>query len=322
MEDVKLKIQEKAHLLGFDLVGFSKAKTEAKHLRAYEEWLKNGNQGQMKYMEKTLERKNLNKILSDATTVISLAVNYYHEQEGLKKGEGRIARYAYGRDYHKIIGKKLRKLCGFIETEFLHLAPGADSIKTKAYVDTGPVLDRAFAEQAGLGEIGKNSCLITQQFGSWVFLCEIITNLDIVNKEKTKFTKKSPFSVCGTCTRCIDACPTKAIISPGVIDARKCIAYQTIENKEKIPTSIQKAIKKHQTLFGCDICQEICPHNCRAKSHNHQELNDPKIAGNSQNLAKVCAIRTDQQFLQTFAGSPLMRTKRKGLQRNAAIIGS
>ncbi len=328
-QQLSAKIKEEGLRLGFDLVGFSPAKIEEKYLKAFDQWLEKDQQGTMSYMTKVEQRRDLTLLLPGAKSVIVLALNYYREQEPLKSGEGRVARYAYGRDYHKIIKKKLKQLEKFIS----ELAPEA---KTKAYVDTGPVLERALAEQAGIGRIGKNTCLITEQFGSWVFLSEIITTLDLAqpnntgttgqpqNSPKTTTQKsrwsnsaEKPFNVCGNCTRCMDFCPTGAIIAPGVVDARLCISYLTIENKDKIPSELSKVIKETKRMYGCDICQEVCPHNqARQKIHSHDELTTPKIAGSKLSLKTIQQIKTDQQFLDTFAGSPLMRVKKDGLRRN------
>lgn len=334
------KIINFAKELGFDFIGFTSIKIEQKHMNAFKKWLKNGNEAEMEYMRDISSRKNLKKLLPNAQSVIVLGVNYYHEQPKLKKGYGRIARYAYGKDYHKIILKNLKKLEIFIKEEG---EKNKITIETKSYVDTGHILERAYAVQSGLGFIGKNSCLITREFGSWVFLAEIITNINFfpakgypsATSEPSSLhhqpaSKKSSFSLCGRCTRCIDACPTKAIIAPGVIDARKCISYNTIENKGEIPSEIRKKIAKTKRIFGCDICQEVCPHNiARQKpindpmpaciNHIHYSLLNPPIAGDQLSLKKILSIKTDQHFLQTFAGSPLMRAKRKGLQRNASL---
>jgi len=309
---IKEKIEQYAISIGFDLVGFSDISADKKAFEAYKNWLKNNYQADMEYLEKASPRKDLSKILKNAKTVISLGMNYYYKQKPLKKGSGRVARYAYGRDYHKIIGKKLKQLETFIK----ELSPKSE---TKSYVDTGPILERSFAEKSGLGSVGKNTCLITKEFGSWVFLGEIITDLKIGDSENSQ-NSKSKFPICGTCTRCIDACPTKAIIAPGVIDASKCISYLTIENKKQIPKKFQEAIRKNDRLYGCDICQEVCPHNCRAKTTTHPELKDPVIAGDQLDLKKIFKIKSDEEFLNLFAGSPVMRAKRKGLQRNAKVL--
>lgn len=332
-ESLKEKITNYAKEIGFDLVGFSPAKIEEKYLKAFEDWLNNGHEGQMQYMQKIEKRRDLTKILPGAKSVIVLATNYFYQQNPLKKDHGRVACYAYGRDYHKIIGKKLKQLEKFIA----EIEPTA---QTKSYVDTGPILERALAEQAGIGRIGKNTCLITPQFGSWVFLSEILTSLDLIEEKNlhasaeksiaTNTTLANPaatsfrsraFSICGNCTKCITACPTGAIIAPGVIDARLCISYLTIENKDKIPPKLAKIIKKQKLLYGCDICQEVCPHNeAKQRIHTHPDLQNPQIAGDQLNFKKIAKIKTAQQYLQTFAGSPLMRIKKEGLQRTTKAL--
>lgn len=319
-EELKNKIRELAQKEGFDLVGFSKAKIDEKYLKAFGDWLEEGREGGMLYMRKIEQRRDLTTLLPGAKAVIVLITNYYNEQEPLKEGSGRVARYAYGRDYHKVIGKKLKNLQKMIK----EWAPESES---KAYVDTGSILERALAEQAGLGRIGKNSCLITEDFGSWVFISEIITTLDLAPSapqlQKTAFNnpEANSFNVCGGCTRCITACPTGAIIAPGVVDARLCISYLTIENKGDIPPRLAKVLKKSKTLFGCDICQEVCPHNQKRQTPtSHASLRDPKIAGDQLPLAKIQSIRNDEQYLKNFAGSPLMRAKKEGLKRNAEAL--
>lgn len=410
--NLRQKITDFAKSVGFDLVGFSPAKIEEKYLQAFEDWLKEGREGTMEYMRKIEQRRDLTKILPGAKTVIVFGMNYYHEQKSLKRGHGRIARYAYGRDYHKVIGKKLKMVEKFIGEIYKEIIPDSPEIcaraqiytektrseshsasanqtctpepshskptLTKSYVDTGPILERALAEQASIGRIGKNGCVISKEFGSWIFLSEIITTLDLnfekvssgtdliprgtqksarahsaptryfaLNKtaQASHFDSDSPprggqdrwsnpaqksFNVCGNCTRCMTACPTGAIIAPGVVDSRLCISYLTIENKDKIPPKLAKIIKKTKRLYGCDICQEVCPHNHarqRIKIDDAKTTSSPQgfldgllmpIAGDSLNIKKIPA--SDAAFLHTFAGSPIMRTKRRGLSRTAKIF--
>lgn len=341
------KITYFAKRLGFDLVGFAKPHIAAKNAKIFTGWIRNKCHGKMTYLsdpEKTRKRKNLSEVFSGAKTVICLGMNYYRPQKPLSHGSGRVARYAYGRDYHKIIGKKLRKLEEFIrELGILRQAQddtNDSKIATRSYVDTGPILERALAEQAGIGVIGKNSCLITKEFGSWVFLAEIITNLDLMDENKKTATQLSfldnsgactsqsyvpytppvPFLACGQCQRCIKACPTGAIIAPGVIDARKCISYLTIEHKGRISPALARKIRQTRRIFGCDICQEVCPHNIsRQKPTTHKELTEPEIAGDQLELKKILAIKNAIEFLKLFAGSPLMRTKLKGLRNNILL---
>lgn len=383
---LRQKISDYAKEIGFDLVGFSPAKIEEKYLVAFEDWLGNEREGSMEYMKKIEQRRDLTKILPGAKSVIVFGMNYFNKQPALKRGHGRVARYAFGRDYHKVIGKKLKmvekfigEMCADFEherspVEFSSSTPpsqicvpnvhtksrgdishqelanktASTSVRedsprggqshtnaiTKSYVDTGPILERALAEQAGLGRIGKNSLLITEKFGSWIFLSEIITTLDLnfANDERTAETASSrwsspaekSFNVCGNCNKCMTACPTGAIIAPGVVDARLCISYLTIENKEKIPPALAKIIKKTKRLYGCDVCQEVCPHNdARAKiATAPQDGLFTPIAGDSLDIKKILTktCTSEETFLKTFAGSPVMRAKRKGLQRTAKIF--
>lgn len=330
MTDFRKQITDYAKSLGFDLVGFTSAKLTPKYLKAYKKWLSEGNEGEMEYMKKVIPRTNLEQILPGAKSVIVLGMNYFYDQKPLKKDFGRIARYAFGRDYHKIIKKKLKKL-----EEFVKSNSGA---LTKSFVDAGPILEKAFAEQSVIGFIGKNGTLITKEFGSWVFLAEIITTLELIpsQPEHAKNSANNQISQlhspsaklspgtnpsCGSCTRCINACPLKAIISPGLIDARRCISYLTIESKKQIPKPLAKIIKSTKRLFGCDICQEVCPHNiARQKPHTNKDLKNPKIAGDQLSIKKILSIKTDKEFLNTFAGSPLMRAKTHGLKKIAKII--
>ncbi len=309
LHNMQNKIIKSAKTLGFDLVGFSPATIQPRFLKSYSSWLSKHYEGSMEYMKKSAPRHDLQKILPGAKSVIVLAKNYFREQAPLKPGHGRIARYAYGRDYHKVIKKDLHSLENFI----IENSPDA---RCKSFVDTGPVLERALAVQAGLGNVGKNSCLITQ-LGSWVFIAEIITTLDLATDLPTSQTT---FPLCGRCTRCIDACPAKAIIAPGVIDARKCLSYITIENRNAALTATAKiAPQKSHCLFGCDICQEVCPHNQQKQT---LAPTSPKIAGDQLNLKELAQIQTDQAFLTRFAGSPLMRPKRKHLQKIAKALSS
>lgn len=318
-------IFEFAKKIGFDLVGFTDTNLEKENISTLKKWLKKGCPGEMTYMHdkgKTAARADLDKILPGAKSVVVLGMNYYQNQEPRAEGFGRVARYAFGRDYHKIIWKKLGELENFIQKTAEEYLPEF-KVQTASYIDTGPILERALAVQAGLGVIGKNSNLITKEFGSWVFLAEIITNLDLcaTSQKTSKPSTKAPFSACGKCERCIRACPTKAIIAPGVIDARRCISYLTIENKGEIPEKYARKIAETKRIFGCDICQEVCPHNfSRQKPTTNKDLLKPKIAGDQIELKKILKIKTDKEFLQLFAGSALMRAKKTGLIRNVKAV--
>ena len=226
-------------------------------------------------------------ILPSAKTVISLALNYFHpEDEKPSLGiHGKIAKYAYGQDYHKIIGKKLKLLSKFI----LEAAgPGAE---VKGYVDTGPVLEKAFAQQAGLGFFGKNTNIITRHYGSWVFLAALITNLELETDEPHTGS-------CGACRICIDACPTDALLGNYEMDARRCISYMTIESKAAIPQEFEASMG--DWVFGCDICQDVCPYNFRAKTTKQEEFYPAKKAGTWLNMEKI----------EILPGSPLKRAKK------------
>jgi epoxyqueuosine reductase len=242
--------------------------------------------------------------LSGTKSVIVIGINYYREAPPTPKNHGAVARYAFGKDYHKVIKKILKELEKFIKT--LH-----PETQTKICVDSAPLPEKYYAVQAGLGFIGKNNTLITKEFGSYVLLGEILTTL------KLNYDKPIP-GTCGTCTRCLSACPTRALTNPYTMDARRCISYLTIENKTAIPKKFHTAINNR--IFGCDACQDVCPYNKSfANPTNHRSLKT-KIAGSALPLKEILALRTDEQFTARFAGSPLMRAKRKRLQRNARII--
>jgi len=308
---LKEKISKKAQSLGFSLIAFTDAKISQIHSKAYKNFLKNDMSGDLDYLKNSDARLDPNNILPELKTVICLATNYFHEQKTLGKDSGRIARYAYGRDYHKIIKKRLVILEEYIRS----ILPES---KTRSFVDAVPFLERAFAEKSGLGIIGKNSCLITKKYGSWVFLSEILLNKKIT---PDKIQSGKTFDICGSCELCMQVCPNKAIISPGIVDPMKCLSFWTIENKsEKIPAKIKKILKETNTLFGCDKCQECCPHNSRAIPVKDKAFKKPKIAGDEQNVNKLLAIKDEEEFLKKFAGSAFTRAKFKGIKRNAKAI--
>lgn len=291
------EIKDFAQELGFDLVAIIPANpltTEAAHLK---EWLNKGFEGEMDYMERDPEkRSNPQKILSGAKSIICLGLNYYQNSDA---ENFKVARYAFGKDYHKVIEKKLKKLRRFIIEK-----TGAGKQDFKLYSDAGPLLERGYAVKAGFGFIGKNTTLITKDFGSWVFLAEIITTLELTPDAITENFKGE----CGSCDRCIKACPTGALTKPYQLDARKCISYQTIENKGEITEDIK------DRAFGCDICQEVCPHNCRSQQTGLEEFTN-HIAGPSLNSQEIENL-TEEEFAIKFAGSPLKRSGLKNLKRN------
>ena len=298
---------------GFDLVGISAIALPGVHEEALIRWVDQGFAGSMSYMVRDgKKRAHPEEVLPGARSVISLVVNYYHPED--PKPEllsGKVAKYAYGRDYHKIIEKKLKILARFVKTEAGELA------KVKSYVDIGPILEKAFAKESGLGFFGKNTNVITREFGSWVFLASLITNLELEYD-------KPHLGSCGSCRICIDACPTGALLGNYEIDARKCISYLTIEDKTPALVRARHAEPVHKQMgewiFGCDICQDVCPYNFRAKTTRHAELYPNKKAGTWINIQSLEKIKSDEEFVEVFQGSPVKRPKLAGMLRNAAVV--
>ncbi|MBU2493912.1 MAG: tRNA epoxyqueuosine(34) reductase QueG [Bacteroidetes bacterium] len=295
---------ESARDLEFELIGFSKAETLEKESQRLEEWLKRNYQAGMTYMQRNLEkRKDVKNILPEAKSVISLGLNYYtNKKYENSKGTGKVSRYAWGKDYHLIIWEKLDKLVALLK----NIDP---NFEAKTYVDTGPVMDKAWAVKSGMGWMGKHTNVINKEHGSWFFIATVITNYE--------FEYNEPIAdFCGTCTACIDACPTNAIVDEYVVDANRCISYLTIENKGEI--SKEFSGKFDNWIFGCDICQDVCPWNSKfSKQTNEKEFFSN---GNKELRFDEIDKLTDQQFKQRFAESPILRTKLKGLKRNADFI--
>ncbi|OGU55882.1 MAG: tRNA epoxyqueuosine(34) reductase QueG, partial [Ignavibacteria bacterium RBG_13_36_8] len=274
---------------------------EIDHLK---EWLKRGYHHKMKYMERNLEkRENVRTILQNAESVISLAKNYFtDEQYSLQNGFGKVSRYAWGKDYHLVLWEKLYE---FIE-DLKEIDPEFGAV---SYVDTGPVMDKAWAVKSGIGWLGKHTNVITKEFGSWIFLASVITSY--------KFEPKTPSAdFCGTCAVCIDTCPTNAIAEQYVLDAGRCISNLTIENRGEISTEFKE--KFDNWLFGCDICQDVCPWNKKFSEvttekeffpHGNKEIELSEIMGMTQN-----------KFKKRFADSPIKRAKLKGFKRNAKFL--
>jgi epoxyqueuosine reductase len=299
-------IKKKALEIGFDLVGISPVGSFPEN-QFYKEWLARGFAGEMKYMEKEPQkRENIKNILPEAKSVISCGLNYntnypYSIKE-IDKRKGWISRYAWGDDYHDVMKDKLWLLLDFIKEI------GSGEIKARIYVDTGPVLDRVYGKYSGIGWFGKNTCLINQKIGSWIFIGEIITNLEL------EYDSPVP-DRCGTCTLCIDACPTGALLEPYVLDSRLCISYLTIELREKIPVELRDKVGNN--VFGCDICQDICPWNRRAKMTNEPSF-QPREGLHNPELSSLSNLG-DEDFRRIFKGNPIKRAKRKGLLRNAVV---
>ena len=305
-EQQKKEIINFAKSVGFDLVRVAPIKISNKYNNIFKRWISEGQHGSMTYLSNRVkEQKRVIDLLPGTKSVIMFGVNYYYEDQRKRKlDEGWISRYAFTRDYHKTIKKKLKDVSRFISERY-----GAE---TKFYIDTGPILEKAYAETSGMGYMGKNTCLITEQFGSWVFLAELLTTLELPEDENTLKIN------CGTCNRCVTYCPTDAINSTGTIDARKCISYLTIENKDGIPLELRK--KVGGWIFGCDICQEICPHNGRQIPADLESYTEIRIKDRVLALSEILAIENDEKFLTMFAGTPLMRAKRRGLIRNACVV--
>ena len=294
---------EKAKQLGFDLVGFAKADLLNDEVDKLESWLGKGYQASMGYMEKNLhKRKDVKEILPNAKSIISLALNYYTSEIHSKKNDkGKVSRYAWGKDYHLIIWEKLDEL----ETMIKEIDPSFESI---SYVDTGPVMDKAWAVRSGIGWMGKHTNVINPEIGSWFFIANIITNYEFDYSEMIT-------DHCGTCTACIDACPTNAIVQEYVVDANKCISFQTIENKEEIPIELKG--KFDNWIFGCDICQDVCPWNNKFSLTTSIKEFYPQNKELTFDEVEKLDI---QSFKERFAESPIKRTKLKGLQRNAKFL--
>ncbi len=298
----KNKIISKAKELGFDLIGFSDYQHLNEETSKLKEWLNKGYQAGMSYMERNVEkREDVSLILDEAKSVISLGMNYYIDEDFESK-EGKVSRYAWGKDYHLIIWEKLDILVDYIKTL-------DNTFEAKSYVDTGPVMDRAWAVKSGLGWQGKNSNVISKEIGSWFFISTIITNYEFTeyNIPHNDF--------CGTCTACIDSCPTSAIVEDYVVDSNKCISYLTIENKNKIP---DKFIGKFENwIFGCDICQDVCPWNIKfAKQTDCKEF---EVIHKNLSVSEVLELNKES-FKKKFKNSPIERTKLKGIQRNAEFL--
>jgi epoxyqueuosine reductase len=295
------QIKEKALELGFHKVGITSAIANEQDSNLLQHWLKQGFHAQMQWMNDP-RRQDLQQVMPGVRSLICVALNYYTPHQRPEGAEyAKISRYGWGRDYHKIMHRKLKALSSWLN----HLGP---DIETRYYADTGPIQDKVWAERAGLGWIAKNSNLITREYGSWVFLGEVLINLDLT-------PDRPHLQHCGTCRRCIDLCPTQAIAQPFVIDANRCIAYHTIENRDSaLPPDI--ATQLQGWVAGCDICQDVCPWNQRFAS----ETNVPDFQPYPENVApklEDLATLTPDDYNQRFKASALRRIKLNMLHRNA-----
>ena len=318
-DSLENQIKNIAKELNFSDCRISKTNQLGKYKDHYKEFLDKKHQGTMEFLENHLEAKfNTDFILPNAKSLIMVTLNYFQARKNVKTWapkmhipshkEGQIARYAFGRDYHKIFKSKLK-----LFAEKLNKM-NKDSSQ-RYFADWGPILERQEAENAGIGYIGKNTLLITRQYGSWVMIGEIISTQNLKADEPFDRSKM----ICGSCNKCQVACPTGALYEDYKMDGSKCIAYLTIEHKGKIKEDLMQ--KMGSWLFGCDICQEVCPHNFRSKETQVPDFKNA-IAGDKQNLKEILEIKNDEEFLEKFKGSPLMRAKRENLVRNAIIVAT
>ncbi|OYU68316.1 MAG: tRNA epoxyqueuosine(34) reductase QueG [Cytophagaceae bacterium BCCC1] len=293
-------IKSKALELGFDFCGISKADFLEDEAKLLEIWLNKNYNGKMAYMANYFDKRLDPRLLVEgAKSVITFILNYYPEKE-LTEQEYKISKYAYGTDYHFVIKDKLSTLLTEMQVEI-------GNINARVFVDSAPVMDKVWAKKGGLGWIGKHSNLINRKIGSFFFIGEIICDLELNHDGPIK-------DYCGTCTACIDACPTDAISEPYVVNGSKCISYLTIELKENIPTEFKD--KMENWAFGCDICQDVCPWNSFAKPHNTPEFLPNEDLKNLKNWEEI----TQEVFSKTFKNSAIKRTKYEGLMRNIDFL--
>ncbi len=297
-------IKAQSYGLGFDLAGIARL-GPAKTAGAFDEWIERGMAGEMSYLPRTAEKRRDSRLAFEgAASAIVVAMNY-----GGREPSGPVARYARGDDYHDVMIDRLTQLHRWIEVHT------GRPVRGKPFVDTGPILERDLARRAGLGWFGKNTMLINPQVGSFFFLGALLVEIELA--------EDAPFELdrCGTCRRCIDACPTEAITAPRVLDATRCISYLTIELKGEIPEELRS--KMGDLLYGCDVCQDVCPWNVRFSKELTEPVFAPRaaIAGkDARTLAHEILAMTDEDFRIAFKGSPMKRAKLRGLKRNAAVV--
>ena len=313
------RVIEISRSLGFDLCGVAPA-TEFPELARLPEWLDRGYAGEMRYLHDP-RRQSPSLAMQGARSVIVCALNYntslpfsteLPNEIGTKAGpRGWISRYAWGDDYHKVLGAKLDTVIKTMHQEF------PEPFEARGYVDTGPVVERVAAKYAGLGWLAKNTCLIHEELGSWLFLGTIVTTLDLA--ESLGPANAPAADLCGNCSLCIDACPTEALVEPYVLDARRCISYLTIELRDAIPRELREPIGRH--VFGCDICQDVCPWNRRAPISTLPDF-QPRERGASSLFSpglEWLVSLTEEEFREVFRGSAIKRAKWRGLVRNSCV---
>jgi epoxyqueuosine reductase len=296
-------IKAEAKRLGFLSCGISKAGFLEEEAPRLERWLNNNRHGEMRYMENHFDKRlDPTKLVEESKSVVSLLLNYYPHEIQKDENAPKLSKYAYGMDYHFVIKDKLKSLLNIIEENI-------GAVEGRAFVDSAPVLDKAWAAKSGLGWIGKHSNLISQKVGSFYFIAELILDLDLEYDTPTT-------DHCGTCTACIDACPTQAIVEPYVVDGSKCISYFTIELKEQLPLEMKGQF--NDWMFGCDVCQDVCPWNRFSKPHNEPLFNPhPELLEMSR---KDWEEITQDVFSKIFKKSAVKRTKFSGLTRNIQFL--
>jgi len=304
-QELTRRLERRARNEGFDAIAVAPAGRLERDGAALAAWLGNGHHAGMLWMERQPSaRADPREILPGCRSVVSLALNYRPPRAtGPVGGAARVALYARGRDYHKVLGKKLRRIAVWLEE-----ASGAPA---RTFVDTGPILERAWAERAGLGWIGKNANLITREMGSWLLLGEILSAARLA-------PSSGPHSdFCGSCTACMEACPTGAITEPGVVDSRRCISYWTIEHRGPVPSETRADLG--DWIFGCDLCQEVCPWNLRFSRTATSDPLERREDLNRLEPAQILAM-DEATFRRLYSGTPLMRAKWEGMRRNACIV--
>ena len=299
------QITEAALACGFDAVGVARAEPCDEAWEHYRTWIDRGYHGALSYMERNIDaRRDVSHLLPGARSVIVVAKNYYTPHLHPDGAVGKIARYAWGDDYHVVLPPMLDKLCQIVQD----LGPGSE---TRRYTDTGPVLEKEWAIRAGIGWMGKNGNILRRDIGSWFFLGVVITTADLEANEPMD-------DYCGSCRACLDACPTKAIVEPMVVDATKCISYWTIEMKPDVEIPLPVASNLDGWVFGCDVCQDVCPWN-RFQTPTSEERFSPRDGVTVLNPSDLVDLQPDV-FIERFRHSPLKRPKLGGLQRNARTL--
>ena len=299
-------LKSHARTIGFDACGVAPA-DDLPELTFFDTWLARGYAGTMAYLERSAERRaDVRRVMPSARTVIVTATVYNvdrpYSTECADPARAQIARYAWGDDYHDVIGSRLDALVAWMRETW------PEPFEARSYVDTGPVQERVYARHAGIGWIGKNACVISPELGSWVLLGEIICSLPLEPDEPA-------LDQCGTCTLCLDACPTKVIVAPGAIDSTRCISYLTIEHRGPIPDALEAAVGSH--VYGCDVCQEVCPWNATAPRSGDPAW-QPRAAWDGVDIATLAA-KSDEDLLTATRGSAMRRTRLDGLRRNLAV---